>query len=216
MPKRQYLLAIACYLAIPVVMFGGAQASFLIDPELARRTSNYVRNYRRLETLNAGIRMATAGLAVGLWAATCSFLLKSKGRSPWWLPLAAGGPLGFAAIAALDDTAPLPADRHQRFVQGRSRVTRALLECAVFVGTWTLAFAGVFALEDLQVRYLSYSTGVPMTTVLAERNSSSGMYAFAELAAAMYLFALMYVLWPVCFNLIGAALDRRARPSATS
>lgn len=209
MSKRHYVMAIACYLAIPVVMFAGLRASLLIDPELARRTGNYVRNYRLLEMAGDGVRMATAGAAILLWAATCYFVLRSKGRALGWLVMAAGGPPGFALLAILDDTAPGDADRYQRFVQRLGRVARVLLECTFFVIAWTVAFASVFALEELQIRYLSYSSGVPMATIVAERDASSGMYAFAELGAAMYIVPAVYLLWPVCFNLIGAAIGRR-------
>ena len=35
MPKRHYVMALACYLAIPAVVIAGAGLSRLIDPEMA-------------------------------------------------------------------------------------------------------------------------------------------------------------------------------------
>jgi hypothetical protein len=36
MPKRHYVVALACYLLIPVVLIAGARLFLLIDPEMAR------------------------------------------------------------------------------------------------------------------------------------------------------------------------------------
>ncbi|HMK14854.1 MAG TPA: hypothetical protein VK460_07580, partial [Burkholderiales bacterium] len=62
MPKRHYLLALACYLSIPVVMFAGAGLHRLIDPEMARGHADYVRYYHLLDLARLGALMATAAL----------------------------------------------------------------------------------------------------------------------------------------------------------
>src|SRR5262245_46398870 len=117
MPKRHYVMALACYLAIPVVVFAGVALSRLIDPEMARATANYERNYRLLQLAATGARMAGAGLVLVLWLSTCYLVLKSRQRSVLWLALAAAGPFGFMFIAMLADRSPAPGDLHQQFIR---------------------------------------------------------------------------------------------------
>src|SRR4029077_4779494 len=81
MPTRHYLLALACYLAIPAAVTAGAAVHRLIDPEMARRHADYVRGYWLLELVRAGVLMAAAGLALLLWISTCALVLKSRQRS---------------------------------------------------------------------------------------------------------------------------------------
>ena len=45
MPKRHYLIALACYLAIPAAVIAGAAVHRLIDPVMARGHADYVRDY---------------------------------------------------------------------------------------------------------------------------------------------------------------------------
>ena len=93
-PKRRYLLAIACYVAIPVVIIAGGALHQLIDPEWARGSADYVRNYRVLDMLGQGVLMAASALALVLWLATCFVVLKANERPVAWLLLAVAGPLG--------------------------------------------------------------------------------------------------------------------------
>jgi len=109
MPKRHYLMALACYLSIPVVLIAGAGLFRLIDPEMARSHVDYVRDYRLLELTRLGALMATAALALVLWASACYLVLKSRQRSQRWLSLAAAGPFGFMFIAMIADRSPAPA-----------------------------------------------------------------------------------------------------------
>ena len=136
MPKRHYLLAIACYLAIPVVFIAGGAMHQLIDPEWALRSADYVPNYRLLELLAQGVLMAAGMLALVLWLATCFFLLKARERSVAWLLLAAAGPLGFTFIATLRDLAPAPDDLYQQIVPRLKLYLRIPFEIAAFVGVW--------------------------------------------------------------------------------
>ena len=66
MPKRHYVMALACYLSIPAVLIAGAGLFRLIDPELARSHADYVRDYRLLELARQGALIAAAGLALVL------------------------------------------------------------------------------------------------------------------------------------------------------
>lgn len=92
MPKRRYVMALACYLSIPAVVIAAGGLFRLLDPEMVRGHADYVRDYRLTELAQKGALAAAAGLALVLWAATCYLVLKSRQRSLWWLWLAAAGP----------------------------------------------------------------------------------------------------------------------------
>src|SRR5262249_20401403 len=114
--KRHYILAIVCYLLIPVAVVAGAAAHQLIDPEMARFPADYPRRYQFLDRTRTGLLMASWPLACALWVACCFLVLESRQRSRRWLSLAAAGPFRFSVIAALEDRAPAPRDLYQRFI----------------------------------------------------------------------------------------------------
>jgi len=210
MPKRHYLLALACYLSIPVVMFAGAGLHRLIDPEMARGHADYVRYYHLLDLARLGALMATATLILVLWTLCCYLVLKSRQRSLLWLPLAAAGPLGFIVIAMLKDQSPAPDDLYQQFIGKLKIHWRACLEIALFVSVWSLAYEAVVVKRELMISYESFTTGTPVSTIIAEQNASSGMWAFGEGMEEIYLVVLIYLLWPIFFNLAGNYSKRRS------
>src|SRR5262249_5820398 len=116
MLKRHDLLALLCVLAIPVVILAGGESHRLIEPEMARGSDDYVRGYQLLTWVRVGALTAAAGLALLLWIACCYLVLRSRGRSLWWLALAAAGPFGLIAISMLGDRSPAPGDRYQRLM----------------------------------------------------------------------------------------------------
>jgi hypothetical protein len=201
MPKRLYVLALACYLSIPVVVIGGGRFVVRIDPEMARGHAGYALNFWLLSLVRRGAMMATAGLTLALWLSTCFLALKSRQRSPGWLALAAAGPFGFSAIAMLEDRSPAPDDRYQRFIGTLKTYWRVPLELALCFSVWTLAYDSMVLKRDLMIRYESFSTGTPVATIIATQNASSGMWAFGEGLEVAYLVALIYLLWPIVFNL---------------
>jgi len=136
MPKGSYVLALLCYLAIPVVVIGGAGVHRLIDSEMARGHADYARNYQLLEWVRRGALMTAAGLALVLWTLCCYLVLKSRQRSLRWLPLAAAGPFGFVVIATLQDRSPAPDDLYQQFIANLRTYWRVPFEIAVFVSVW--------------------------------------------------------------------------------
>jgi hypothetical protein len=166
MPKRHYALAIACYLAIPLVILAGAAVFRLIDPEMARGHADYVRVYWLLEKAQTGALMAAWGLTVVLWIATCYLVLRSRQRSPWWLALSATGPLGFTLIAALKDRSPAPGDLYQQFIHKLKIYWRVPLEVALFLSIWTLTYQFVVLKRNLMINYESFSTGTPVQTII--------------------------------------------------
>jgi hypothetical protein len=212
MLKRHYVIAVVCYIAIPVVVIVGVRLSLLIDPEMARGTADYARNFQLLQTVATSGLWATAGLALVLWALTCYLVLKSRQRSVLWLALAAAGPLGFMFIAMLTDRSPAPDDLYQHFVRRLKFYWRVPLEIALFISAWVLAYQGVVLKRDLLISFESSSTGVPVETIIARQNASSGMYAFSEGLEEMYLVILLYLLWPIFFNFVGQRFKRRTNP----
>jgi hypothetical protein len=210
-PKRQYVLALVCYLSIPAVVVCGAALVQLIDPELARGHADYARDYRLLNLARFGVLCATAGLAVVLWTSCCYLVLASRQRSWRWLVLAAAGPLGFGLIAALEDQSPVPGDRYQQVITRLKAHWRVPLEIAVFVCVWMLAYESVVVKRELMIRVESLTTGTPIATIIAQQSASSGMWAAGEGLEIMYLVTLAYLLWPIVFNLAGQWITPRLR-----
>jgi hypothetical protein len=213
MPKRHYVLALACYLSIPVVLIAGAGLFRLIDPEMARSHADYVRDYRLLELARRGALMAAAGLALCLWASTCYLVIESRQRSLGWLSLAAAGPFGFIFIAMLEDRSPAPDDLYQQFIRKLKMYWRVPLEIAVFVSVWFLAYESVVLKRELMISFESFSTGTPAQTIIARQSASSGMWAFGEGLEEIYLVILLYLLWPIFFNLAAQRFKPRTNPT---
>jgi hypothetical protein len=210
MPKRQYILAVVCYLSIPAVVIASGVMFRLIDPELARGGADYVRNFRLLELARRGALITMAGLALALWVLTCYLVLKSRQRSLWWLLLAAAGPFGFIVIVMLEDRAPASYDLYQQFIRQLKLYWRVPIEIAAFVTVWSLAFELMVLKRGLMIRYESFMSGTPAATIIDLQNQSSGMWAFSEGNEVIYLVVLIYLLWPVFLNVVGQLLKRRA------
>lgn len=209
MPKRKYVLALACYLAIPAIVIVGTGVSRLIDPEMARGHADYVRNFRLLQLAGLGVLAATGLLALILWVSTCYLALAARQRSPGWLVMAALGPLGFCIIAMLEDRAPAPGDLYQHFIRKLKVYWRVPLEIAVFISVWCLAYELVVLLRELLIRLASFRSGTPVADIIAQQNASSGMWAAGEAMEAAYLVVLIYLLWPILFNLAGRLINPR-------
>lgn len=209
MPKREYVLALVCYLAVPPVLIAGATIFSLIDPEWARHSAHYVRDYRLLEMVRTGAVMASGGLSLVLWISCCYLVIKSRRRSVRWLLLAAAGPFGFVVIAALEDRAPSPSDLHERFMRKLRIYGRVLLEIVVFVAVWFLTYEVVVLKRNLMIAFESLMTGTPASTIIAQQAASSGMWAAGEGMEQIYLLMLVYLLRPIFFNLVGHLLGAR-------
>lgn len=208
LPKRQLALALLCYLAIPVVLVGGAGLSHLINPELARGSADYSRNFQLLALAGTGVLLAAGGIAGLLWLLTCYFFLQSRERSLAWMLLAFAGPPGFCVMAMLRDRAPLPGDLYQRFIGALKAHWRVVFEAAVFVSVWSLTYAVVVVQRELMVFAASLLSGTPVAVIVNRQNASSGMWAAGEAMEMAGLAVLAYLLWPVLFNLIGRIASR--------
>lgn len=203
MPERHDVLALICYLAIPVVVTAGAAAHRLIDPELARGRADYEQTYRLLDHMRLGALAAAAVLALVLWTSCCYLLLRSRRRSLRWLALAAAGPFGLIVIASLADRAPAAGDRYQQFVGRLTTSWRVAFELAVLVAVWVGSYQTVMLRREAMIRLESFTTGTPIATIVAQQTASSGMWAAGEGMEELYLVGLLYLLRPIAFNLAG-------------
>lgn len=201
--ERHSRYAVVALVLIPVVVILGGMLAVAIDPEIAAGHPNYVRNFRLLAAVRTGVMLATGLVVCGLWLACCVFVLKAKGRSLWWLPLAIFGPFGLAGLALLANAAPGGGDVFRRFFGRVAPLARVVFEIAFFVAAWSVAFEAMGLWRDLMITLESARTGVPAAAIIAERDASGGMWAFSEGNEVLFLVALFYVLRPVCAGLAG-------------
>ena len=209
MPKLRYVLAVVCYLSIPVVVVCGVGLFALIDPEMARGHADYPRDYRLLDMARLGVLCAAAGLALVLWTTCCYLVLTSRDRSLRWLSLAAAGPVGFSVIAALEDQSSAKGDLYQQVIRNLKTYWRVPLEIGVFVFVWYVAYELVVLERELLIHFESLMTGTPVSTIVAQQSASSGMWADGEMLEQFYLVPLIYLLWPVLFNLAAQQFKSR-------
>jgi hypothetical protein len=209
--KKTYLLAVACYLAIPIVVMGGGFAAVIINPEWAIHTAHYTRNFHLLSAFKTLLMLGSFGLSAVLWLLMCYGLVRAKQRSRLWLACACLGPLGIAVLAALRDDDPAPGDAWQSFVSRLGRAARIAWETAFCLAAWTLSYQAMVLLRNVQILCQSLATGATVAQIVAQQNTMSGMYAFTEGNEVMYLVSLIYLFWPVAFNLF-ARLRHDLRP----
>jgi hypothetical protein len=202
MMKKQTLAALVLLLLIPVVTVLGGILFSLINPEIAAGHPNYVRNYHLLSLLKMlSLWVSIAGVGV-LWVLVCVVVIRSKKRSYLWLFLAALGPLGFAALASLNDRTATETDSYTRFVQRLNWFVRAGYEVLSFVIIWELAWQAMVVKSTLMIRYESFTAGVSIAQINAVRDASSGMWAFGEGMEVTYFAVLLYLLRPIVFRMV--------------
>jgi hypothetical protein len=214
MMKKQTVIALVLVLLIPVVLVVGGMLFSLINPEIAAGHPNYVRNYHILSLVKHASFFATLAVAGILWLLACFLIVRSKERSSWWLFLAALGPWGFAILARLKDRTSGETDRYERFVRRLNWVVRAGYEVCTFVTIWLLAYEAMVLKRNLMILYESATTGVSTAQIIATQNASSGMWAFGEGMEVMYMVVLLYLLWPIVFNIVGRVASMMASPKA--
>jgi len=73
---------------------------------------------------------------------------------------------------------------------------------------WVGAYQIMVLKRDLMIMYEAATTGVSTAQIINLQNASSGMWAFSEGLEVMFLVVLCYLLWPICFNVVGS-LSRR-------
>ena len=184
----------------------------LINPEIAAGHPNYVHNYHLLNQLKLMCLWGSFAVVAVLWLLAGLLVIRSKNRSYLWLFLAALGPFGFAVLALLSDRASTEADRHTRFVRSLNRFARVGYEVCRFVIIWLLAFEAMILKRNLMILYESATTGSSTAQIIANQNASSGMWAFSEGLEVMFLVALLYLIWPIAFNIVGRLATLMASP----
>lgn len=210
--KKQTVVALVLLLLIPVVSMVGGLLFSLINPEIAAGHSNYARNYHLLSLVKSMSLAASGAVVVILWLIACFLVIRSKERSSLWLFLAVLGPFGFAMLAMLNDRAPEETDRYSRFVGNLNRFVRVGYEVCGFVIMWLLAFQAMVLKRNLTIMYESATTGISTAQIIDRQNASSGMWAFAEGIEVMYMVVLLYLIWPIVFNIVGRVAAIRASP----
>ena len=214
MIKKQWVVALALLLLIPLVLRLGRNLFSLINSVSAAGHANYVQNYHRLGLLkHMALWGSEAGVAV-LWLLVCLLVIRSKKRSPLWLFMAALGPFGFAVLAMLNDRAPAETDLYARFVRNLNGFVRVGYELCTFVMVWVLAYEGMVFKRNLMIRHEAAITGMSVAQIMDQQNASSGMWAFAEGNEVMYLVILLYLLWPMVFSIVGRVVATKALPEA--
>jgi hypothetical protein len=203
MAKKPYVLGVVSFLLIPTVVFLGATLANSINPEIAAGHANYERNYRLLNLAKSLSFWTTGLMSMALWFLTGFFLLKAKKQSYRWLPWAVLGPLGFIVLTILRDNAPTPWDLYQQFIRRLNLVLRVAYELSFFAAVWVIAYQTVVLKRNLLIRYQAASTGTSVGQIISQQNASSGMWAFSEGLEEWYLVVFLYLLWPICLNVVG-------------
>jgi hypothetical protein len=212
--KKQLVVALVLLLLIPLVLRLGGMLFSLINPEIAAGHPNYVRNYHLLNMLKMSFLFTSVAAAGVLWLLACLLVIRSKNRSYPWLLLAALGPFGFAILAMLNDRAPAETDRYARFVRNLHGFMRGGYELGCFVIIWVLAYQAMVLNRNLIIQFQAVTTGVSTQQIIDIQNASSGMWAFAEGNEEMFLVALLYMLRPMVFGIVGHVVATRSSSRA--
>lgn len=211
MIRKYYARSTLAVLLIPVTVVAAGVIFNAIDPESARGNSNYARNFALLHILRGGTQFVALVLACALWFLACLWLVRAKSLNTAWVALVLFGAPGFALLAALADRSPLtPDDAYGRQLARVPQLVRVLYELLRF------ALFGVLSLQLAE--WLDYGTawldamrrGMTLAQVFAERDASSGMWAFGDLMRAAGLFVLLYALWPAACNLVARVFRPRS------
>lgn len=153
--------------------------------------------------------LAMFGSVVVAWFVACLLLLRSRSRSYGWLPLALLGPIGLVILASLRDLGSQPCDLYERFIRSLNVFFRIAYETGFLILGWMLAWQMMLSKREITISLQAAATGLSRNQVLDQQNASSGMWAFGELAEVMYFFALLYLLRPICVNVVGSVLKHR-------
>jgi hypothetical protein len=200
--KSPYLLAIASFLLIPVVLVLAGIFFASINPEIAAGHPNYERNYRLMELVKHLSMLAALLAGISLWFLTCFFLLQAKQQSYWWMLLGLLGWVGFIILTILTDNAPAPRDLYLRFLRKLRTYPRLTYEVIFFVVVWVVAYETMILKRDLMIIYEAATTGTSAAQIISLQNASSGMWAFREGLEVQYLVVLFYLLLPIVFNAV--------------
>lgn len=214
MVQKQWAAALVLLLMIPLVFTLGAFLSSLINPEIAAGHPGYARDFHLLSLLKNLCFLASVAVAGVLWMLACLLVIRSKKRSYFWLLLAALGPVGFAALATLNDRAGVETDSYSQFVRNLNWFVRVGYELCSFAIIGELAWQVMVLKRTLMMRYEAATTGVSIAQIIDTQNASSGMWAFGEGMEVMYFVVLLYLLRPIVFRIVAQVATAKASPNA--
>jgi len=209
--NKNHLWAVIVFLMIPVILMAGGALLVVIDPEKLAGHTHYARNFQLLQLARHGIMLAMFGTVVIAWFVTCWLLVRSKSRPYHWLFLALLGPFGLAILASLRDSSPQSSDLYERFNRRLNVFFRAFYEVVCFIVALNVAWEMMLIKREATISLQAAMTGVSRSQIIEQQNASSGMYAFSELNEVMYFLVLLYLLRPVCVNVVGSLFKRLHR-----
>jgi hypothetical protein len=207
--NRKNVWALVAFLTIPVIYLVGGALFTAVDPERLAGHTHYVRNYRLLEFARSAIMLAMFGSVVVAWFLAALLLLRSKCRTYRWLPLALLGPIGFVFLASLRDLSPHPSDLYERFNRRLTGFFRGAYEVVFFILGLSLAWQMMLVKRETTIFLESAVTGQSRDQIRDHQNAQSAMWAFSELNEVMYFLVLLYLLRPVCVNVVGSLFKHR-------
>jgi hypothetical protein len=112
----------------------------------------------------------------------------------------------------LNDRAPAETDQYSRFVGNLNGFVRVGYELCIFVIISMLAYQAMVLKRNLMIMHQSATTGLSTAQIIELQNASSGMWAFAEGNEEMYMMVLLYLIWPMVFNIVGRVTTMTASP----
>jgi|SRR5580704_14876031 hypothetical protein len=201
--KKQTIIAFFLLMLIPVVSMVGGLLFSLINPEIAAGHPNYARNYHLLNLLKLTTMFGSVAVIAILWLLVCFLVIRSKERSLLWMFVAVLGPFGLAILAMLNDNESAKTDRYTRFVSKMNGFVRVGYEVCRFAIIWELAYEAMVLKRNLMIMYQSATTGLSTAQIIDIQNASSGMWAFAEGMEVMFTVVVLYLIWPIVFNIVG-------------
>jgi hypothetical protein len=216
MMKKQTIGAIVLLMLIPVVSILGGLLLSLINPEIAAGHPDYVRNYHLLNLLKLTTMFGSVAVVAILWLLVCFLVIRSKERSPWWMFVAILGPFGLAILATLNDKDFAATDRYSQFVRKLNGFVRVGYEVCRFAIIWELAYEAMVLKRNLMIMYQSATTGVSTAQIIDIQNASSGMWAFGEGMEVMFMVVVLYLIWPIVFNVVGGVVASLKPPRASN
>ncbi len=212
--KKQTIAAFFLLMLIPVVSMLGGRLFSLINPEIAAGHPNYARNYHLLNLLKLSTIFGSVAVVAILWLLVCFLVIRSKERSLWWMFVAVLGPIGLAILAVLNDKDSAETDRYTRIVRKMNGFVRVGYEVCRFALIWELAYEAMVLKRNLMIMYQSATTGVSAAQIIDIQNASSGMWAFGEGMEVMFMVVVLYLIWPIAFNIVGGVAASLKPPRA--
>ena len=122
---------------------------------------------------------------------------------------------GLAVLASLRDLSPDSCDLYERFNRRLNAFLRGAYEIVFFILAWTLSWQMMLIKREAMIAFESAMTGLSRDQVLEQENMQSAMWAFSELNEVMYFFAVLYLLRPVCINVLGSMFKHRGSSEVT-